>query len=217
MLQRRGRGRASPSQTSNASRAARGHTDGATDAAVASLAEKGYANTTTRGIAARAGVTPGALQHHFPTKTELMAEARRHISTKIVHEIMSQGELAELPHLERAEQLLDRMWRLYSGALLQAGMELWVAARTDAQLRAKLVDVQRFGGEWLAAAGQILFPEVADRQAISGLIATADATLRGLAVLRCVNDADAERAWPAARAHLLALGAPVRAGTGAQS
>jgi AcrR family transcriptional regulator len=186
------------------------------DAAVASLAEEGYANTTTRGIAARAGVTPGALQHHFPNKTELMAETRRHISTKIVHEAVSQGgDLAELPHLERAEELLDRMWRLYSGALLQAGMEIWVAARTDARLRAKLVDVQRFGGEWLAAAGPILFPEVADRDAITGLITTADATLRGLAVLRCVNDADAERAWPAARAHLLALGAPLRAEAGA--
>jgi AcrR family transcriptional regulator len=186
------------------------------DAAIAALAEEGYANTTTRGIAARAGVTPGALQHHFSTKTELLAEARRHISTKIVQEVVGQGGLSELAPLERTERLLDRMWALYSGALFQAGMELWIAARTDAELRAKLIDVQRFGGEWIAAAGAILLPEIADRQATVELAATADATLRGLAVLRFVNDSDADRAWPATRAHLLALGAPLRAATEAQ-
>jgi hypothetical protein len=96
-------------------------------------------------------------------------------------------------------------------------MELWIAARTDAELRANLIELQRYGGEWIAAAGPLVYPEVADRPGVtelpgvSELIATADATLRGLAVLRFVNDADADRVWPATRAYLLAMAAPLRA------
>ena len=187
------------------------------DATIASLVEEGYANTTTRGIAERAGVTPGALQHHFTTKVELLAEARRRISTKIVQGLLGQGVPTDLPLLERSEQIVDRMWELYKGPLFQAGMELWIAARTDAELRANLIEVQRYGGEWIAASGPLTYPEVADRPgvtelpAVTELIATADATLRGLAVLRFVNDADADRVWPATRAHLLAMAAPLRA------
>jgi len=37
------------------------------------------------------------------------------------------------------------------------------------------------------------------------LIATGEATLRGLVILRFVNDEDADNLWPATRAYLLAL------------
>jgi AcrR family transcriptional regulator len=180
------------------------------DATIASLVDEGYANTTTRGIAERAGVTPGALQHHFATKIELMAEARRRISTKIVEEVLARGDLTGRPLLERSERLLDLMWELYTGPLFQAGMELWIAARTDAELRTSLVGVQRMGGELIAAVGPTVYPEVSDQHRITELIATGDAALRGLAVLRFVNPSDADRVWRATRAYLLALGAPFR-------
>jgi AcrR family transcriptional regulator len=178
------------------------------DATIASLVEEGYANTTTRGIAERAGVTPGALQHHFATKVELMAETRRRISTKIIEEVLALGDISRLSLLERSERLLDRMWELYKGPLFQAGMELWIAARTDAELRANLVEVQRLGGDFMAALGPILYPEAGDRP--GALVATADATLRGLAVLRFVNPSDADQVWPMTRAYLLGLGASLR-------
>src|ERR1700682_6556937 len=61
------------------------------DAAMDCLVEKGYANTTTRRIAERAGVTPGALQHHFASKAELLSEAVRHIRAKFAQEMFAQG------------------------------------------------------------------------------------------------------------------------------
>jgi AcrR family transcriptional regulator len=181
------------------------------EATIACLVDLGYANTTTRDIAERAGVTPGALQHHFRAKVELLVEARRRISVEIVEGMVGDRALLELPLLERSEELLDRMWLLYRGPLFQAGMELWIAARTDPQLREKLIEVQRFGGESIAAGTALLFPEIADQASAIQLMATVDATLRGLAVLSFVNDADADRAWPWTRANLLALGAPLRA------
>src|SRR5204862_5492808 len=45
------------------------------DATIDSLVEVGYANTTTTGIAERAGVSRGAQMHHFPSKGELVAAA----------------------------------------------------------------------------------------------------------------------------------------------
>lgn len=43
-------------------------------AARAAFAEHGFAATSTAGIARRAGVTEGALFHHFPSKAELFRE-----------------------------------------------------------------------------------------------------------------------------------------------
>jgi len=175
------------------------------DATIDSLVEDGYANTTTRGIATRAGVTPGALQHHFASKVELLSATRRHISERIVRDIGAHGVDTSLSIPKRTELFLDRMWDLFKGPLFQAGMELWVAARTDPELRGNLVEVQRYGARRIVAAGPILYPELANRPGLAELIATGQATLRGLALLRFVNDADADRVWPATRAHLIAL------------
>src|SRR5437764_3220914 len=54
------------------------------DATITSLVEVGYANTTTTGIAERAGVSRGAQMHHFPTKADLVASAIEHLADKRV-------------------------------------------------------------------------------------------------------------------------------------
>lgn len=45
------------------------------DAAVAEVADRGFARTTTRHVAARAGVTHGLLHHYFPDHQSLLAAA----------------------------------------------------------------------------------------------------------------------------------------------
>jgi AcrR family transcriptional regulator len=150
-------------------------------------------------------VTPGALHHYFPTKAQLLAETRRHISAKIMAEVRGPGAPATLPVLERAEAQMDRMWELYKGPLFDAAMELWVAARTDAELRRELSQWQRDGASWILAGSSSAYPELAERPGLPALIATGEATLRGLAILRFVSDEDAEKLWPATRAYLLAL------------
>ena len=45
------------------------------DAAVAEIAERGFARTTSRHVAARAGVTHGLLHHYFPDHDTLLAAA----------------------------------------------------------------------------------------------------------------------------------------------
>lgn len=65
---RRGRGRGRPRA---------GESDGRTrilEAASHEFSEHGYDGATTRAIAARAGVDPAAIHHHFGTKSDLFAE-----------------------------------------------------------------------------------------------------------------------------------------------
>lgn len=56
-------------------------------AAADSLLENGYAATSVRTIAARAGVAVGNVQYYFPTKSELLVEAWRYLTAVSVDEL----------------------------------------------------------------------------------------------------------------------------------
>jgi len=184
------------------------------DATVDCLAEEGYAKTTTRRIAERAGVTPGALQHHFATRAELLGHVRRHLGSKFAQEMLGHAS-ADIPSIHlRAERLLDLMWDLLKGPLFAAMVELWVAARTDVELRKEITEAEREGARVAVAVGRILNPELVDRPGFTQLLATGRATMRGLAMARFVSDAGADEAWPATRTHLLGLLAQFAADAG---
>lgn len=112
------------------------------DATIECLIELGYARTSVHEICARAGVSKGAQQHHFSTKAELMASAVEHLTRRISAEM-----LAEADQLPRGTDLvdagIDHIWRGFSGTLAEAFMELWVAARTDPELAAAMLPVDR--------------------------------------------------------------------------
>src|SRR5690242_12442613 len=79
------------------------------DAAVAELLDRGYAGLTTPGVAARAGVSRGAQQNHFPRKAALVAAAVRHLATRQLEELREQ--LADVPvGSERVHAGLDVLY-----------------------------------------------------------------------------------------------------------
>ncbi len=53
------------------------------DAALASLAARGLGAASVRDVAARAGVSPGLIRHHFGSFGALLAEAYRHVVARI--------------------------------------------------------------------------------------------------------------------------------------
>ena len=53
------------------------------DAARASLAARGLGAASVRDVAARAGVSPGLIRHHFGSFDALLAEAYRHVVARI--------------------------------------------------------------------------------------------------------------------------------------
>ncbi len=178
------------------------------DASIACLVDEGYANTTRRKILERAGLTAGALHHHFAGMSELLSEAVRHLRAQIVQEMLSQGP-PDAPSLkERLEQLLDRIWAMRTGQLFQAQAELLLAARTDPELRAVLVEVQHELASLNRTAAAVLFPEVSDQSGFMQVIDTAQAAIRGLALLAVLDEDQAEQAWPITRRHIIQLSAP---------
>jgi AcrR family transcriptional regulator len=176
------------------------------DAALECLIEEGYANLTTRNVAERAGVSQGTQMHYFPTRARFLAEAVRHVAFKLADELREQDTLRARSERRRLEELLDRVWEIHTGPLFQATVELWVAARTDPELRAAMDEVQRDVTRLIARGAAELFPDLMARPNAGEVLELALATMRGLAMLRFTSDeADVERRWRRARAYLLGL------------
>jgi AcrR family transcriptional regulator len=176
------------------------------DAALQVLIEEGYANLTTRNVAERAGVSQGTQMHYFPTRARFLAEAVRHVAFKLAAEVREQEELRARSEQRRLEELLDRVWEIHTGPVFQATMELWVAARTDPELRAEMDEVQRDVTRMVGRLATDLFPELMSQPRAGDLLDLGMAAMRGLAVLRFTSDADdVERRWRRARTYLLGL------------
>lgn len=122
------------------------------DATVALLAEAGYAGTTTLAVAERAGVSRGARTHHFPTRGALIGAAVEHLTRQRVHFVREAA--ARLPATAAGRRAaLGLLANSLSGPLYAAALELWVAARSDPELHAALVPVERsFTAELIAIA-----------------------------------------------------------------
>ena len=176
------------------------------DAALACLIEEGYANLTTRNVAERAGVSQGTQMHYFPTRARFVAEAVRHVAFKLATELREQEGLRARDERRRLEALLDHVWEIHTDPVFQATMELWVAARTDAEIRSAMDDVTRDVTRLIAQGAQELFPDLMDRPRAGELLEMSLATMRGLAMLSFTGDpADAVRRWRRTRPMLLEL------------
>ncbi|MGX1771489.1 TetR/AcrR family transcriptional regulator [Nocardia brasiliensis] len=111
------------------------------DAAVESLVEVGYAGTTTLEVQKRAGVPRGTLQHHFPTKADLLAGAVEHLAARRFDQLTS--EFADIPpSVDRLETAVELTMRMLSGPSFWAALEMWVGARTDPELLAAFLPLE---------------------------------------------------------------------------
>ena len=175
------------------------------DATVSCLVEDGYANTTTRRIADRAKVSPGALQHHFASKQQLMSDAVTYLTRRLARDLVERGLPSADSERQLAEQLVDRLWEILNGPLIEAAMELAVAGRTDPSLRQSLAVAQREALEMVAVTARHLLPDESAQPGFVELISTVLSALRGMVLLGFVSPADRDAAYAASRRHLLDL------------
>jgi AcrR family transcriptional regulator len=176
------------------------------DATIESLVEDGYAKTTTGGVAERAGVSRGAHLHHFQTREALVAAAVERLARRrSAEQLAAVDALPEGP--ERVAAGLDFFWSNYANPLFQAALDLWTAARTDPDLRAALVEVERKLDRQTLELARRLFPDLAERPDFERLIEMAAATARGLSLLDTLNpDSDRNRKqWEFCRAKLVEM------------
>ena len=139
-------------------------------------------------IADRAGVSRGAQLHHYPTKAELVAAAVEHLAARIADDftkdVRADRRLAEG---DRAMASIDAMWKRYSSPLFEAWVELWVAARTDDDLRAKLAPTEARIRDSLRAGLGELFGAPAASEAHAELWSLTFYLLQGMAFERALG------------------------------
>jgi AcrR family transcriptional regulator len=162
-------------------------------AAVDCLAELGWSGTTGQLVAERAGVSRGAAQHHFPTREALVTGAIERMRQVRAAEIARAA--AALPTgRRRTEAVLDILFGLYSGPVFRAALQLWVAAGTDRELRARIAPLEaELGREAHRMALDLL--RVDERQ--PGVRETVQASLdllRGLGLADLLTDDSRRRA-----------------------
>jgi AcrR family transcriptional regulator len=111
-------------------------------AAAESLLENGYAGTSVRSIASRAGVAIGNLQYYFPTKSELLVEAWRYLTARSVEELRAACNRLGDP-MEALELGVESIWDTLRqlGDMQLAAFDLLVQAPRTERLRAYLPEV----------------------------------------------------------------------------
>ena len=132
------------------------------DATLDALVELGYKATTTTEIAHRAGVSMGALLHHFPTKADLLTAAVGHACDRRTAEFRVIMDRVDDADGDKIDAAIDLLWSMFTGPTYLAFIELWVAARTDAELAGPLVAVDR---EFVRSSAEIyaeFFPATND-------------------------------------------------------
>ena len=112
------------------------------DAAIAVLHESGYANLTISKVAQRAGMTNGAMQHHFPSRGDLLLAVLDAVYP--VLDIPFERVAAQnLPVPERVGMLVDLFWPIYSGSEYLAIWDIAFGTRNDPTLGTRLRTYQR--------------------------------------------------------------------------
>jgi AcrR family transcriptional regulator len=110
-------------------------------AAIEILYDEGYVAATTHSISARAGVSRGAMLHHFPSKDDLMLAVVR-----IAHErdsmYMREGLTKISDPLERYFALPDLAWEVMSGPAGIAVLEIMMSSRSNSALAKRLAPLQ---------------------------------------------------------------------------
>ncbi len=163
------------------------------DATVESLVESGWSGTSTTEVSRRAGVSRGAQLHHFPTKDALVTAAVEHLSEVRGAEL--QQAVTRLPDgRRRTRAVLEVLADHFTSPVFTAALEVWVAARTDAQLRDAVGPLeQRIGREIHRLTVELLGVDES-RAGVRELVqATLDLT-RGLGLANTLSDDRRRRA-----------------------
>lgn len=149
-------------------------------ATISLMTEVGFVNMTTSSIAARAGVSRGALLHHFANKVALVTYATGEMWRGVVastDELRSQSDPANAD----PEGFVEALWE---GAMAQThvsvSVDIVLAANGNPVLRAHLDKwVARMFDSYRAAGRHAFGQSDMSRAECDALIATVASTLRG--------------------------------------
>jgi AcrR family transcriptional regulator len=151
-------------------------------ATIECLVELGYAGTTTNEVQQRAGVSRGALTHHFASKADLLLAAMDYLYDDFSASIRDAAATLP-PGEERILPAIQMLWDRFHGPLFIAAMELWGAARTDPDLRAALwPHERRLGRQLRELAVEVFGKDVAAHPCAEAVYYVLMTSMRGQAM-----------------------------------
>jgi AcrR family transcriptional regulator len=117
------------------------------DAAIACFVERGYTRTTTALIATEAGVSRGAMMHHFPSRFAVLRAVVDHLHETRLREYRELMEDIDEPDKqldrERIRKSVAAAWDYVNMPSFVAYQELMAASRTDDELGAVIAEVEK--------------------------------------------------------------------------
>lgn len=109
-------------------------------AAIDLICETGFFDLTLARVAQRAGVSRGAVQHHFGTRAELLLALISDFSPDYLNKL----EVPKRASLETSvDAIINHFWALYQHKQAQAVFHLWLGARSDPELQPMLSGTMR--------------------------------------------------------------------------
>ena len=134
------------------------------ESAIGCFVELGYARTTTTVISDKAGLSRGAMLHHFPSKLDIVRAAVEHLHGKRLRAFRRAMSMSPGAGADRVMLGVQAFWNHVRHPMFVAFFELSVAARTDPELAGILRPTQEaFEREWYRTAKEV-FPEWEGRQ-----------------------------------------------------
>lgn len=159
------------------------------DATIRCIIRFGYAGATTPRVAAEAGLSRGAMLHHFENGPALIRAAIVHLHDKRLRAF--RRAVTTLPDGDHLQAALMGYWKQVTHPVYVAFHELTIAARTDLELAVILAPLHaEFVARWRDLALE-LFPEWrSDRKSLYLALALTQNTLDGMAMNRMAGALD---------------------------
>jgi AcrR family transcriptional regulator len=158
------------------------------NAAVECFYQLGYANTPTESIANAAGVSRGAMLHHFPTRIDLIAATVEHLNQTRLQWYEDEERRAQAGAGQaRIEAGIDTIWRQLDTPAFVVFFELKVASRTDRELAKVFIPAFNAFNRRFAQATRRLFPDLALSEAWERTYYLTSLLLEGMAAARMID------------------------------
>jgi AcrR family transcriptional regulator len=148
------------------------------NAVISIIQEGGFGSASSSKIAERAGITWGAVQHHFGAKEDIL-QAIMDLSHQKFIALTSDASIRQGSMADRVDRFVDAMWLHYQSDLYFAAMEILLASRGMAQVQESIMGMR----DSLLAMMRETFPHstIANDDMIEALIFT-HCVLTGLTI-----------------------------------
>jgi AcrR family transcriptional regulator len=157
------------------------------NAAIALIVERGFAHTTMADVAARAGLTRGAIQHHFQNRVDLVRAIISDVEKDVVDLFSAAAPAPNVSIERRIEILIDGLGAVVESPSYRAAMDIWFTSRSDPDLRDAAFQSFRRYSDHLRDLWRSTFGKEVPEQAIADCRRVVVAVARGVVVSRIIS------------------------------